>query len=126
MNIDADFLATRYRKQGRLKSKEKLSHEAAQKCSISIKGVRLTGNYDDIIRYHINGYHLRSYLQETNHWSDQVWEEVDFKVFGDNFRRLRPSRQVTHMKLIHNQLPLGERRHRQAIVPDELLRLCPC
>jgi hypothetical protein len=86
----------------------------------------LTGNYDALIRYHINGYHLRSYLQETNNWSDKVWAEVDFKGFGDHFRKLRPSRQVTHMKMIHNQLPLGERRNRQAPVPDDLLRLCPC
>ena len=88
----------------------------------------MTGQYDETICYHhINGYHLRSNLQETNNWSNpQVWEEVDFKVFGDHFRKLRPSPQVTHMKLIHNQLPLGERRYRQAPAKDELLRLCSC
>ena len=126
LNIDADFLTTRYRQRGKLKSRETVSHEPTQQCSITINGVRLTGQYDDSIRYHIDGYHLKQYLQETNQWSKSVWDEVDFKVFGAHFRRLRPALQVTHMKMVHNQLPLGERRHRQASVQDDTLKLCPC
>ena len=30
------------------------------------------------------------------------------------------------MKIVHNQLPLGERRYLQSPVKDPLLRLCPC
>ena len=30
------------------------------------------------------------------------------------------------MKIVHDQLPTGERRLRQAAVPDESLSLCPC
>ena len=47
-------------------------------------------------------------------------------MFGAHFRRLRPASQATHVKVVHNQLPLGERRYRQASVPDENLKLCPC
>ena len=126
LNIDADFLTTRYRQRGKLKSRETVSHEPTQQCSITINGVRLTGQYDDSIRYHINGYHLKQQLQQTNQWSKSVWEEVDFKVFGAHFRRLRPSLQVTHMKVVHNQLPLGDRRYRQASAQDDMLKLCPC
>jgi hypothetical protein len=70
LNIDADFLTTRYRQRGRLKSKERIDHEPAQLCSISINGRRLTGQYDASIRFHINGYHLRRYIQGQNSWSD--------------------------------------------------------
>ena len=30
------------------------------------------------------------------------------------------------MKLVHNQLPLGERRYRQSPIKEDSLRLCPC
>ena len=30
------------------------------------------------------------------------------------------------MKLVHDQMPLGKRRYRQATVKDDSLRLCPC
>ena len=126
LNIDADFLTTRYRQRGRLKSMERLPHEPSQQCSVTINGIRITGQYDESIRYHINGYHLKLYLQEQNQWSQLVWNEVDFQVFGAHFRRLCPARQATHMKVVHNQLPLGERRYRQASAPDDNLKLCPC
>jgi hypothetical protein len=59
-------------------------------------------------------------------WSNDIWNEIDFDVFGAHFRRLQPSQQVSHMKLVHNQLPLGERRYRQAPIKEDSLRLCPC
>ena len=48
-------------------------------------------------------------------------------VLNDNFiRKVRPSRQATHMKMVHGQLPLGERRYQQATVQDESQKQCPC
>ena len=126
LNIDADYLATRYRQRGRLKSSEKVPHENSQQCSIEVNGVRLTSQFDACIRYHVNGYHLRQYMQERNGWVDATWDEIDFDTFGKHFKRLSPSRQVLHMKIIHNQLPLGNRRYLQSGVHDEILRQCPC
>jgi hypothetical protein len=126
LNIDADFLTTRYRLRGRLKSKERIEHEPSQQFSISINGIRLTGQYDASIRFHVNSYHLRRYIQDQNSWPDSVWDEVDFKAFGDYFRKVRPSRLAIHMKMVHEQLPLGERRYQQAKVQDESQKLCPC
>ena len=85
----------------------------------------LTANsqYDACIRYHINGYHLRQYLQDKNGWSDSVWTEIDFATFGNHFRRMTPSNQVLHMKVVHNQLPLGDRRLRQSPVLEESTRI---
>ena len=64
LNIQADALATDYRKKGRLKPSLSTSHEYEQGCSILINGERLTSQYDDCTRFHVNGYHLRRYVQE--------------------------------------------------------------
>jgi ribonuclease HI len=126
LNIIADSLATLYRTTGRLKPSPKCHHEAEQRCSLSINGSRLSSQYDESIRFHINGYHLRQHLQRKQGWSDNTWKEVDFYTFGQHFRRLRPQSQAKWMKIVHNQLPLGDRRYLQSHVKDPLLRLCPC
>ena len=58
LNLDADFLATRYRLRDKMRSMQLVDHCPEQRVSISIMGVRLTGQYDECIRHHINGYHL--------------------------------------------------------------------
>jgi hypothetical protein len=126
LNIDADFLATRYRQRGRLKSSIHTDHQHDQKVSILIQGVRLTSQIDASIRFHINGYHLRQYMQERHGWTDTTWADIDFGLFGQHFKRLRPNHRVTHMKRVHGQLPLGRRRHQQARTKDPTLELCPC
>ena len=126
LNIKADALATEYRKTGRLKPTCSVLHELDQGCSISINGERVTSQYDDSIRFHVNGYHLRQYVQEKQGWSDSVWDSVDFYTFGQHFRRLKPQQQVTWMKFVHSQLPTGARRYIQSPVKDERLGLCPC
>ena len=126
LNIYADRLASGYRNSGECSSIEHVPHLDEQQCSISINVVRLTSQYDKSVRFHVNGYHLKQYILERNAWTTSIWNEVDFHAFGSHFRRLRPSQQAHHMKLIHNQLPLGDRRYRQAPIQEESLRLCPC
>ena len=126
LNITADALATEYRLNGRLKSSEKLDHLDLQLCSICIKGVRLTSQFDESVRHHVNGYHLRRYIQEKHSWSDQVWNDVDFHVFHSHYRRLSSRLQITRMKIVHNQLPLGQRRLTQSTIKDDVLAKCPC
>ena len=121
LNITEDNLATLYRKTGRLKPSQNCHHEEEQRCSISINGSRLSSQYDESIRFHINGYHLRQYLQSKQGWSDNTWEDVDFYTFGRHFRRLRPQSQAKWMKIVYDQLPLGERRYLQSQVKDPLL-----
>ena len=126
LNITADALATEYRLNGLLKSSEKLDHLDLQLCSICIKGVRLTSQFDESVRHHVNGYHLRRYIQEKHSWSDQVWNDVDFHVFHSHYRRLSSRLQITRMKIVHNQLPLGQRRLTQSTIKDDVLAKCPC
>ena len=126
LNIEADSLASGYRTRGSLKSRQYCNHVHTQQCSISINNQRLTGQYDDIIRYHVNGYHLRRYLQEKKKWSDAVWDTIDVQAFGTHYHRLPLRQQITRTKFVHEQLPVGTRRLKQAPVKDPLLSLCPC
>ena len=66
LNVDADFLATRYQHRGRLFSSKTTDHQDEQSVSILLNGTPITSNYDSTIRYHINGYHLRQYMQEKH------------------------------------------------------------
>ena len=82
--------------------------------------------YDKCIHYHINGYHLKQYMQERKKWDDNTWNMIDFGSFGQHFKRLAPAQQIRHMKLVHDQLPLGKRRHIISQSKDEALKKCPC
>ena len=66
--IDAVFLATRYRKRGRLRPTVKVDHFPAQQCSTYINGAQVTSQHDECIRFPVNGYHLCQYLQQFNGW----------------------------------------------------------
>lgn len=126
LNIDVNFLATRYRDHGRLKLSSDVDHQPTQAISIAINGVNVTGQYDDTLRYHINGYHLRIYSQELNSWSDSTWQEIDFATLSRTYKRLRAPQQVRFTKHMYQQLPLGARRYQQAKIKDPNLKMCPC
>ncbi|KAI2493731.1 hypothetical protein MHU86_20801 [Fragilaria crotonensis] len=126
LNIDADFLATRYRQHGRLRAIVSIDHHVDQQVSVYINGIPVTGQYDESVRFHINGYHHRNYVQQSNGWDNKTWGDIDFYTFGTHFKRLRPSHRGQHFKFVHEYLPLGDRRFREAPIPDISLKLCPC
>ena len=120
LNIYADFLATRYSR-----TTPRVNHQTGQVVSIQIHGRQIMSQYDSCIRYHVNGYHLRQSMQDKHSWSDSTWEDVDFGLFGQHFRRRRPHHQVTHMKRVHDQLPIGIRRYQQSRIKDANLKIVP-
>jgi hypothetical protein len=126
LNIDADFLATRYRQHGRLRAISAIDHRINQQISIYINGTPVTSQFDECIRFHVNGYHHRNYVQTHNGWDNRTWDDIDFYTFGRHFRRLNSSHRCQHFKYVHDQLPLGERRFREASIKDEALKICPC
>jgi hypothetical protein len=85
LNIDVDFLATRQRQHGRLKSNSNTDHQAEQRISISINNTRIQSQFDDCNRFHVNGYHLRQYMQSKHKWTNATWDEIDFESFGAHF-----------------------------------------
>ena len=107
LNIDADFLATRYRQHGRLLARSSLEHRIDQQISLYINGTPVTSQYDECIRFHVNGYHHRNYVQTHHGWGNKTWNDIDFYTFGHHFRRLPASHRSQHFKFVHDQLPLG-------------------
>ena len=126
LNIDADFLATRYRSRGRLKPSSHVDHQESQQCSFYINGTSVTSQFDACVRFHVNGYHYRRHVQAKTKWRDATWHSVDFHNFGHHLKRLSPSHRNQHIKFIHDYLPLGVRRYREAKIPSAELKLCPC
>ena len=67
-NIDTDFLATRYREHGRLRCISTVDHRADNVSTLYLNGSPLTSQYDECVRFHINGYHQRAVIQKTEKW----------------------------------------------------------
>ena len=107
-------------------SKETTEHLPESRVSISINGKRLVGRVEECIRYHVNGYHLRSYLQKKYQWTDSVWNLVDLQTFGRFRKQLSPSQQHSHTKSVYDQRMVGTRRFQVAMVKDPALLMCPC
>ena len=57
LNVNADFLATRYREHGRLRCRSHVDHRRDNQSTLFINGAPITGQYDECLCYHINGYH---------------------------------------------------------------------
>jgi hypothetical protein len=125
LNVDVlDHLATGYRDSGR-HSCTKLTHFDPLQVSISINKHRLPGKIEDAIRFHVNGTALKRYIIQCNQWSSFTTFCVDWYSFGLNFRQLRPSIQVQHMKLVHDLQPLGWKRYQISKSKENVLSKCP-
>jgi hypothetical protein len=55
-----------------------------------------------------------------------IWNDVNFQAFSSHYCRLSARLQIMWMKIVHDQLPMGERRLKQASVPDKSLSIRPC
>jgi hypothetical protein len=71
INVLVDELATRYREETtstqRKPRKQALMFHAAE-VSLLVNGRRVTAQYKETLRYHINGTRLRRFLQSTRNW----------------------------------------------------------
>jgi hypothetical protein len=103
-----------------------LTTRSKQQVSLYINRIPVTSQYDASVRFHVNGYHYRNYVQQHNGWDNRTWDSIDFYSFGKHIKRLTPSQRSLHFKFVHDYLPLGERRFREAPVKDVALKLCPC
>ncbi|KAI2497542.1 hypothetical protein MHU86_16945 [Fragilaria crotonensis] len=126
-NHHADKLASWYRDQtNQRQSVEHTEHTPEARVSIIINGVRVVGQEEASSRYHINGYHLRQYIQSRQKWTNQVWDRTDLEVFGTFHNRLSPSAQIAHTKFAFEQWCTGTKRFRIAPIKDDNLDKCPC
>ena len=126
-NNRADSLATWYREDsGKSQSSEKVDHVPSSLISISIMGKRLTNQIESCLRFHVNSYHLRHYLQNKFEWADSIWDSLDWESAGMFNRRLPAPEKAFHTKLAFDQLNVGTSRLQRATVKDEHLAHCPC
>jgi hypothetical protein len=126
LNMTANFLATRYRLRGKLRATQYTDHPYHQRISLSLNGVQLTSQIDECFRFHINGYHLRRYLQSKRKWTDRIWDSINFDLFGRHYQQLGAALQVFQTKLSYDQLPLGRINLYRSKVADKQVALCPC
>lgn len=125
-NNRADELATWYREEsGFRQSIERIDHIPESRISISINGKRLVSQVEECIRYHINGYHLRSYIQSVHKWSNKTWDTIDVEALGLFIHRLDAKNQVARTKFVFDQWHTGYRRHQVAKIKNPSLLLCP-
>jgi hypothetical protein len=126
-NNRADELATWYRElSGKRQSTERVDHVSESMISISLNGVRLVSQVEECLRYHVDGYHLRQYIQSKYQWSNQTWAKIDVEAIGIFHRRLPTNQQIARTKFIFDQWHTGTRRYQVATVKDPLLLVCPC
>ncbi|KAI2493732.1 hypothetical protein MHU86_20802 [Fragilaria crotonensis] len=127
LNNRADSLATWYRNQQNYRqSVEHTDHSPESKVSISVNGVRIVSQVEATLRFHINGYHLRQYIQSRQRWSNKTWDRIDFELFGRFYRKLNTRAQVAHTKFIYDQWHTGKKRERVSSVKDATMAQCPC
>ena len=60
-------------------------HLPNMQASIQMNGFRLIGHIESMLQYHINGYHLRSYMQDRFRWTDRSWSLINHKLFSQHF-----------------------------------------
>ena len=120
-NVDVDALATWFRNSLPSPPQKNREHIPEELISIAIQGSRLSSNIADTIRYHVNGYYIRQYIQSKKQWKDATWNLVNFPAIYRYRRTLSSSDQHWLLKVMHEQLPIGRQRVRTAQVPDENL-----
>jgi hypothetical protein len=101
LDVDVDKLATWYRDHKRLpQSRQTTPHTPGTNISISIGNIRLTGG-------NINGYQAHQYIQHTQDWNTEIFDSVDWRNFGPQFKALPITAKVQRSKLIHRWQPVG-------------------
>ena len=68
----------------------------------------------------------KSSLQERHSWSESVWKTVDIQSYGKFVKTISLQQRPAHLKFVHDQLPLGDRKFQRATIKDPKLKLRPC
>jgi hypothetical protein len=69
---------------------------------------------------------MKKYLQARHNWSEKVWRTIDMTSFGKHFKTITQKLRPAHLKYVHDQLPLGNRKYTQGTIKDPAIKLCPC
>lgn len=125
-NVNVDALATKFHILPKAKPSRTTAHITATNKSIAINRMRFYGNLDANIRFHINGGYIRNYLQTKHSWANRAWDKINMPAFGCHMEKLSAPHHTSHVKFIHDILPLGNHKRHLSKTKDSTIRLCPC
>jgi hypothetical protein len=126
LNVDVDPRATDFHSKLRAQPRRTTDLIPSSVISISISKTRFYGNIDDDLRYHINGSYPKDYLKGKHHWNETTWNTIDMTASGRHFKTIPLAHRPAHLKFVHNQLPLGDRKYIYSAIKDVNLKVCPC
>jgi hypothetical protein len=77
---------------------------------ICIQGTRITGQYEDAIREHIDGSYLRHYLSDKHKWTDLTWSWIDWYSHERHLKVLKAACLYQRLKFIHEWQPTNSQK----------------
>jgi hypothetical protein len=104
INILADKLATSYRTTVKAPGKQpraQASFFPAAKVSLLVNGRRVTSQYGESIRFHVNGTTMRKFLQDTRQWDNSICNIIDMESIGAAIQKLTAARRVGVSKMMY-------------------------
>jgi hypothetical protein len=106
LNVVADQMAAKYYTTVRSSAPKPRTQPLsfpANAVAVTVNGQRIMAKYKEVLRFHINGTRLRTFLQSTKPgWkSDRVWLTIDMAGLGMTFRTLDTTKRLQVSKTIY-------------------------
>ena len=114
LNVLADSLATYYFQHGKIRPRSQPHFFPSAKVSLLVNKQRVTAQYSEVIRFHVNGTKHKRFLQSTHKsWStEEVWNTIDLQGLGIAFKSLPKTNQHSTSKMMHNWWNTGSQREK--------------
>ncbi len=129
LNVLADQMAGNYLatiKSKALKPRAQPMLFTSMAISLIVNGQRITGKYKDVMRFHIHGTRLRSFLQGSQkEWhNDTVWHSIDMESLGHAYKQLGTTKRHQASKMIYGWQNTGHQRAKITPNADTSCTLC--
>jgi hypothetical protein len=104
MNCDADKLTTSFHEcmdQKEVMSIEEGFFTPSSKVCLSVKGKRVSSNFQHSIRQHIQGSKHRQHLQWKHGWDNAMWNSINWATMKGLYLLLGPLQWIKTSNCIH-------------------------
>jgi hypothetical protein len=100
-------LATWYRDSLPSAPQAQKEHIAEELFSLTIQGTRYSTKVDEHIRYHVNGYYIRQYMQSKNRWTDKAIDKSKHAGFVPLQKSTKTKGSTLDYKINSQSAPSG-------------------
>jgi hypothetical protein len=109
LNIEADALCDLIREEARRPRGVRPScpHWDLEVCSLFIKGDKVTSKMKPQMEGQLHNKDMRKYLIEREVWTENQFDEIDWRSYETAFKRMGQSRQTAIAKVCHNTWHTG-------------------